>query len=334
MSGSVLKDCSIIEEGKGLFASKNELRKWDLHFVENKSLGIAVHSEDGNIVPVLYCGGRSDQKIIFLKKLTQSPLKTYQSLLGQVFQAVNKYCAHAINGKIMGLKGLVECWSEEWPEAESVQSDLELIQSTLDEVKHQAELLGWMSKKQMAHMAIVQAPLAQTIMEPFLRGLNPQFNFEVKGKSIEIIPQSFVFWITSAALALRGHGCKASWADMGEGHELNLICQSDPFMESQDLLNWLIPAGAWGKFEIQTNSISLKLFPLKEKDEEVQVLVIGKADHSHSAQIPISEDDATIEILLQYAHATDCITCGNISKQQIRDLICGTARALGSICDF
>lgn len=114
--------------------------------------------------------------------------------------------AHEVNGKLMGVRGLLDTWKDASPDQEAIQEDAPLLLSAFENVRDFVMLQAWLldeatQEERPLDLQEVQFAIDKAIMKFSPQGGTTTLRLEEK-KQIIASPSALVLWILGGARAL------------------------------------------------------------------------------------------------------------------------------------
>jgi hypothetical protein len=135
--------------------------------------------------------------------LDQKRLLLERSLLESLAQMLS----HDINGKVMGVEGILSCWETLGVEPANVQEDITVVRDSFHEVKGEFLLLNWFFQSEAKFAQAIELNYFHEVSGRFLARLfHPRSSFEFikpgDGRSVSCTPAELIFWSASVCRML------------------------------------------------------------------------------------------------------------------------------------
>lgn len=302
---------------------------------QGTGLGWFLLAAPDDVLPAIHIrsiSGTSDEYLVNLDK--SIPVRLARTHLEKsLLYSLGRLIPHDLNGKIMGVNGIINSWEQDFPDPDTAMEDLYIIRDSFHSLIHEASLLGWLFKSDGEFERVFELNEIHSTMSNYVkRFFRPpnSFTFELESpeSSVCSTPHYIALWIGSVCkiLSLIQEAKEPVSLTLGDTEEtgqsqLKMTIQCASFsdfvinMEHVDfgkldpvIIDWLVLffhlGGQWGPAPDKTElpDILLKI-PMSQPTPHLKSATIlpGNADVSPTSceegKFHISDRNDTCEIL-------------------------------------
>lgn len=221
-------------------------------FPENSGLGWFIGKLKTCVIPVIRLRETATERALFWIQPDRimDPKGARRRIDAKIFAALAHFIPHDVNGKVMGIEGVLDAWKDMKPDADTAMDDIRMIRASLDPLRKLTNILSWMTKNKPEHSrAFTLYELYETFAEALPRHFKPLNSIQFKppqvkdasSVSIMALPYLISFWffgtgILLSALKKNGETVFLSFNN-SEDHQhliLRIQCAAfSSFLESQ-----------------------------------------------------------------------------------------------------
>lgn len=154
-----------------------------------------------------------------------------------LLEALSRMLSHDINGKIMGVDGILTCWETMGVEPENLKEDISIVRDSFSSLKTEFQMFGWFFQCDPKHAQAISFGFFNEIAGRYLsRFFQPPSSLHLQsapeGHSIYSTPYQLLFWTASFCQVLGrcrppGELVELQIDTRSEGSDLELRCRSD-----------------------------------------------------------------------------------------------------------
>jgi len=161
-----------------------------------------------------------------------------------LLEALSRMLSHDINGKVMGVEGILSCWESLGVEPENLKEDVSIVRDSFSSLKTEFLMFGWFFQADPKHVQAISFGYFNDVAGRFLsRFFQPPSSFQLQtaaeGRSIYSTPYQLIFWTSSFCQVLGRYRPPGELVELQidtrcEGTELELRCRSEFLSELLD----------------------------------------------------------------------------------------------------
>lgn len=268
----------------------------------------------------------------------------------RITEALSHHIPHDVNGKLMGIDGILESWRDGAPDANSVTEDLKLIRESLDPLRKLTNVFSWFYKEgKTQDRAFSMQELQDVFSEAVSRFFKPAQLLNVQAfdtsdannSSVMSSPHLMTFWFFSIGILLAEYKQKEETASIlfrasEDHHQLifRLKCQTLPPLFEQNAAqasktfwDWILLLGyqnaTWKKWE---DGLEITIPLNRFANSAVKTLALGPttdfgASNEAFLILPNYELPQIVEPLVEHLFSIEEISIGKSVDVQARGRI-------------
>lgn len=176
-----------------------------------------------------------------------------------LLEALSRLLTHDINGKVMGVDGILSCWESLGVEQENLKEDISIVRDSFSSLKTEFLMLNWFFQSEPKHVQAISFVHFNEVAGRFLsRFFQPPSSFQLQsapeGNSLFCTPYQLLFWTSSFCQMLGrcrppGQLVELQIDTRSEGTDLELRCRSE-FLNDLLAKDKELPVGELPPWEI------------------------------------------------------------------------------------
>lgn len=136
-----------------------------------------------------------------------SPYRSKKRIQERITHCLSRYVAHDVNGKIMGLDGIIDFWTDDPVDPDTALEDVTTMRESMESLRHLAELLSWVAKEhENVERVFAYEEILQVFSDFLPRLFRPANALKLEASapqgSVCAPPFPLVFWIGAFAMLL------------------------------------------------------------------------------------------------------------------------------------
>lgn len=145
--------------------------------------------------------------------------------------------AHDVNGKVMGVDGILSCWETMGVEVDNLKEDVGIVRDSFRGIQHEFQMLNWFFQHEGKYAQPITLGHFYDVAGRFLsRFFQPATSLTLQSgpreNSIFCTPHQLIFWTSSFCQMLGRTRPPGQLVEMqidtrGEGSHLEIRCRSD-----------------------------------------------------------------------------------------------------------
>lgn len=154
-----------------------------------------------------------------------------------LLEALARLLSHDINGKVMGVDGILSCWESLGVEPENLHEDISIVRDSFSSLKTEFQMLNWFFQSEPKYTQAISFGYFNEIASRYLsRFFYPPTSLHLQsapdGHSLYCTPYQLLFWSASFCQMLGrcrppGQTVELQIDTRSEGTDLELRCRSE-----------------------------------------------------------------------------------------------------------